>query len=147
MGLILVPLVEKTAEHLTAVDEAWDDQMNFALAHILGATAQTAMFNSSLVVIVGWGLNKAMDLNFEIFNIVVYIKSTQDLQDFIDSDSKAGTGYGNHRGWQFSARPAIKLSGRFTMRTNIHTNWYVSSLTQFVTETDQINSHGELVLS
>lgn len=73
MGLILVPLVEKVAEHLTAVDEAWDNQMNFALAHILGATVQTALFNSSLVVIVGWGLNKAMDLNFEIFNIVVLI--------------------------------------------------------------------------
>jgi Ca2+:H+ antiporter len=27
MGLILVPLVEKAAEHLTAIDEAWDDQM------------------------------------------------------------------------------------------------------------------------
>ena len=27
MGLILVPLVEKFAEHLTAIDEAWDDQM------------------------------------------------------------------------------------------------------------------------
>jgi len=26
MGLILVPLVEKAAEHLTAVDEAWDNQ-------------------------------------------------------------------------------------------------------------------------
>ena len=73
MGLILVPLVEKVAEHLTAVDEAWDNQMNFALAHILGATIQTALFNSSLVVIVGWGLDKAMDLNFETFNIVVLI--------------------------------------------------------------------------
>jgi Ca2+:H+ antiporter len=28
MGLILVPLVEKFAEHLTAIDEAWDNQMN-----------------------------------------------------------------------------------------------------------------------
>ena len=73
MGLILVPLVEKVAEHLTAVDEAWDNQMNFALAHILGATVQTALFNSPLVVIVGWGLNKAMDLNFETFNIIVLI--------------------------------------------------------------------------
>ncbi len=73
MGLILVPLVEKLAEHLTAVDEAWDNQMNFALAHVLGATIQTALFNSSLVVIVGWGLNKAMDLNFEVFNIVILI--------------------------------------------------------------------------
>ena len=73
MGLILVPLVEKVAEHLTAVDEAWDNQMNFALAHVLGATIQTALFNSSLVVIVGWGLHKSMDLNFEIFNIVILI--------------------------------------------------------------------------
>ena len=60
MGLILVPLVEKAAEHLTAVDEAWDNQMNFALAHVLGATIQTALFNGPLVVIVGWGVNKAM---------------------------------------------------------------------------------------
>lgn len=60
MGLILVPLVEKAAEHLTAIDEAWDNQMNFALAHVLGATIQTALFNGPLVVIVGWGLQKAM---------------------------------------------------------------------------------------
>ena len=34
--------------------------MNFALAHVLGATLQTALFNASLVVIVGWGLGKKM---------------------------------------------------------------------------------------
>lgn len=83
MGLILVPLVEKAAEHLTAVDEAWDNQMNFALAHCMGATIQTALFNSSLVVIVGWGLNKSMDLNFEIFNIVVLIMAIIVVGNFL----------------------------------------------------------------
>ena len=83
MGLILVPLVEKLAEHLTAVDEAWDNQMNFALAHVLGATIQTALFNSSLVVIVGWGLHKAMDLNFEVFNIVVLIMAIITVGNFL----------------------------------------------------------------
>ncbi|KAL9101039.1 MAG: hypothetical protein Q9163_003654 [Psora crenata] len=83
MGLILVPLVEKVAEHLTAVDEAWDNQMNFALAHVLGATIQTALFNSSLVVLVGWGLGKAMDLNFEIFNIVVLILAVLVVGNFL----------------------------------------------------------------
>jgi len=83
MGLILVPLVEKVAEHLTAVDEAWDNQMNFALAHILGATVQTALFNSSLVVIVGWGLDKAMDLNFEVFNIVLLIMAIIVVGNFL----------------------------------------------------------------
>ena len=64
--------------------------MNFALAHVLGATIQTALFNSSLIVIIGWGISKSMvsqlkprsccnnrsllqDLNFEVFNIVVLI--------------------------------------------------------------------------
>lgn len=102
MGLILVPLVEKAAEHLTgkisstpchhtscqqfcylAIDEAWDNQMNFALAHCMGATIQTALFNSSLVVIVGWGLNKPMDLNFEIFNIVVLIMAIIVVGNFL----------------------------------------------------------------
>ncbi|KAI7372130.1 putative vacuolar cation/proton exchanger 2 [Hortaea werneckii] len=32
LGLILIPLVEKVSEHLTAIDEAYDNQMNFALS-------------------------------------------------------------------------------------------------------------------
>ncbi|KAI4214689.1 MAG: hypothetical protein LQ351_002762 [Letrouitia transgressa] len=83
MGLILVPLVEKAAEHLTAVDEAWDNQMNFALAHVLGATVQTALFNGPLVVIVGWGLDKAMDLRFDIFNAVLLILAIIAVGNFL----------------------------------------------------------------
>jgi Ca2+:H+ antiporter len=94
MGLILVPLVEKAAEHLTAIDEAWDNQMvsscmiqpstlsaclltnsqNFALFHCLGPSIQTALLNAPLVIMVGWGLhNNRMDLNFEIFQIAVLL--------------------------------------------------------------------------
>ncbi|VUC33806.1 unnamed protein product [Clonostachys rosea] len=73
MGLILVPLVEKFAEHLTAIDEAWDNQMNFALSHVLGATIQTTLFNGPLTVVIGWGLNRSMDLQFEIFNLAMLI--------------------------------------------------------------------------
>jgi Ca2+:H+ antiporter len=83
MGLILVPLVEKAAEHLTAIDEAWDDQMNFAMSHVLGATIQTAMFNGPLVVISGWGLNKAMDLSFETFEIVSLILAIITVGNFL----------------------------------------------------------------
>lgn len=83
MGLILVPLVEKAAEHLTAIDEAWDNQMNFALSHVLGATLQTALFNAPLVVIVGWGLHKEMGLDFEIFNMVVLILAIVTVGQFL----------------------------------------------------------------
>lgn len=83
MGLILVPLVEKAAEHITAVDEAWDNQMNFALSHVLGATLQTALFNGPLVVIVGWGLDKEMGLDFDTFNLTVLILAILTVGNFL----------------------------------------------------------------
>lgn len=83
MGLILVPLVEKAAEHLTAIDEAWDNTMNLAMAHVLGATIQTALFNGPLVVIVAWGLNKNMDLNFDLFTIIVVILAIVVVGNFL----------------------------------------------------------------
>ncbi|KAF2774365.1 hypothetical protein EJ03DRAFT_284572 [Teratosphaeria nubilosa] len=73
LGLILVPIIEKAAEHLTAIDEAYDNQMNFALSHVLGASIQTALLNTPLVVLVGWGLGRDMSLNFELFDAVVLI--------------------------------------------------------------------------
>lgn len=83
MGLILVPVVEKAAEHLTAVDEAWDDQMNFALSHVLGATIQTALLNAPLVVIVGWGVGKPMGLHFAMFDIIVLILAILVVGNFL----------------------------------------------------------------
>jgi Ca2+:H+ antiporter len=83
VGLIIVPLVEKAAEHLTAVDEAWDNQINLALAHVLGATIQTALFNAPLVVLVGWGLHKGMDLNFEIFMVVLLVLAILVVGNFL----------------------------------------------------------------
>ena len=83
MGLILVPVVEKAAEHLTAVDEAWDDQMNFALSHVLGATIQTALLNAPLVVIVAWGLGKPMNLQFAMFDIIVLILAILVVGNFL----------------------------------------------------------------
>ncbi|KAK0108799.1 hypothetical protein ONS96_002643 [Cadophora gregata f. sp. sojae] len=83
MGLILVPIVEKAAEHLTAMDEAWDNQMNFALSHVLGATIQTALFNAPLTIIVAWGLHKPMDLNFELFDMVMLILAILVVGNFL----------------------------------------------------------------
>jgi len=83
MGLILVPVVEKFSEHITAMDEAYDNQMNFALSHVLGASIQTALLNTPLVVLVGWGLNKDMSLNFEMFDAVVLILAVIVVGNFL----------------------------------------------------------------
>jgi Ca2+:H+ antiporter len=76
-------LVEKAAEHITAIDEAWDNQMNLALAHVLGSSIQTALLNTPLVVMVGWGIHVGMDLNFEIFHAVVLILAILVVGNFL----------------------------------------------------------------
>jgi len=73
VGLILIPLVEKIAEHLLAVDEAYDNQINMALAHVMGASIQTALLNAPLVVLVGWGIGVNMDYNFAMFDAVALV--------------------------------------------------------------------------
>ncbi|KAF9883458.1 hypothetical protein FE257_003456 [Aspergillus nanangensis] len=83
MGLILVPVVEKAAEHLTAIDEAWDNQINFALFHCLAPSIQTALMNAPLAVIVGWCMGKDMGLNFEIFMIVLVVLSILVVGNFL----------------------------------------------------------------
>jgi Ca2+:H+ antiporter len=83
LGLILLPLVEKAAEHLTAIDEAWDGVINVALYHCLGPSIQTALFNGPLVVLIGWGLGKSMDLNFEIFMIGLLVMSILVVGNFL----------------------------------------------------------------
>ncbi|EFQ31998.1 calcium/proton exchanger [Colletotrichum graminicola] len=83
LGLILLPLVEKAAEHLTAVDEAWDGVINVALYHCLAPSIQTALFNGPLVVLAGWALGKPMDLNFEIFMIVLLVLSIIVVGNFL----------------------------------------------------------------
>ncbi|KAK3394987.1 hypothetical protein B0H63DRAFT_462510 [Podospora didyma] len=83
LGLILLPLVEKAAEHLTAIDEAWDGVINVALYHCLGPSIQTALFNGPLVVIVAWAMGKPLDLNFEIFMIVLLVMSILVVGNFL----------------------------------------------------------------
>jgi Ca2+:H+ antiporter len=71
------------AEHLLAIDEAWDGQMNLALAHVLGASIQTALFNTPLVIIVGWGLNIGMNMQFEVFDSVSLVLAVLVVGSFL----------------------------------------------------------------
>lgn len=87
LGFILVPLVEKLAEHIVAIDEAYDNQINFALYHCIGPSIQTALFNGPLAIIIGWGMNIEISLNFEIFMIVVLVLSILVVGNFLRDGS------------------------------------------------------------
>lgn len=47
LGLILLPLVEKAAEHLTAIDEAWDGQIVRTLSRRGASTYRPRTLRSS----------------------------------------------------------------------------------------------------
>lgn len=83
LGLILIPVVEKFGEHITAIDEAYDNKPNAALSHILNSSIMTALFNTPLVVIIGWGLHRGMDLNFRHFEAIVLILSIICVGNFL----------------------------------------------------------------
>jgi Ca2+:H+ antiporter len=75
LGLILVPIVEKAAEHIRTVEDACNNHMTGAMFQVLGSTIQTALFNTPLVVLVGWAINRPLDLEFELFNMIVLVLS------------------------------------------------------------------------
>ena len=60
-----------------------DNSQNFALFHCIGPSIQTALFNAPLVVVVGWFLGKDMDLNFEIFMVVLLVLSIVVVGNFL----------------------------------------------------------------
>lgn len=67
IGLILLPIVGNAAEHATAVTVAMKNKMDLAIGVAIGSSMQIALFVSPLMVIIGWGLGKDMDLFFGIF--------------------------------------------------------------------------------
>jgi Ca2+:H+ antiporter len=83
VGLFLVPIVEKTAEHLGTISEAYDDKMGGVLSRVLGGTIQTALLNGPLIVMVGWGLDKPMGLDFNLFDIAVLLLAALTVGDFM----------------------------------------------------------------
>jgi Ca2+:H+ antiporter len=54
-----------------------------AMAHVLGASIQTALLNAPLVVLVGWGLRIDMDYNFAIFDAVALVLAVLVVGSFL----------------------------------------------------------------
>jgi Ca2+:H+ antiporter len=54
-----------------------------ALAHVMGASIQTALLNAPLVVLVGWGLHIDMDYNFAMFDAVALVLAVLVVGSFL----------------------------------------------------------------
>jgi len=65
VGVVLIPTIGNLAEHLVAVQLAWKNQMEFAMAVSYGSSLQVALFVGPVLVILGVLLGQPMDLVFE----------------------------------------------------------------------------------
>jgi Ca2+:H+ antiporter len=64
VGVVLIPTIGNLAEHLVAVQLAWKNRMEFAMAVAYGSSLQVALFVGPVLVIVGALIGQPMDLVF-----------------------------------------------------------------------------------
>jgi Ca2+:H+ antiporter len=69
VGVVLIPTIGNLAEHLVAVQLAWKDQMEFAMAVAYGSSLQVALFVGPALVLIGVLLGQPMDLVFHPLEI------------------------------------------------------------------------------
>ncbi|KAI2610107.1 Calcium/proton exchanger [Hypoxylon fragiforme] len=72
IGLILIPIVGNAAEHVTAVVVAVKNKMDLALGVAIGSSIQIALFVTPFLVVLGWIMDRDMDLHFETFETVSF---------------------------------------------------------------------------
>ncbi|KAI4871127.1 Calcium/proton exchanger [Hypoxylon rubiginosum] len=72
IGLILIPIVGNAAEHVTAVVVAVKNKMDLAMGVAIGSSIQIALFVTPFLVVLGWIMDRDMDLHFETFETVSF---------------------------------------------------------------------------
>ena len=65
VGVILIPTIGNLAEHLVAVQLAYKNKMEFAMAVSYGSSLQVALFVGPVLVLIGLLIGQPMDLVFE----------------------------------------------------------------------------------
>merc|ERR1712232_686231 len=68
IGIILLPIVGNACEHAAAVRFAVQDKMGLSVSIAVGSSTQIALFVVPFAVLVGWAIDRDMDLNFGQLN-------------------------------------------------------------------------------
>ncbi len=88
IGLIILPIVGNSAEHISAVIAASKNKMDLAIGVALGSSLQIALLVTPALVLLGWAIGQPMSLSFEPFGAVVFFLSVIVVSGLIqDGDS------------------------------------------------------------
>jgi Ca2+:H+ antiporter len=67
VSVIILPIVGNAAEHASAVMFAVKNKMDIAMGVAVGSATQISLFVIPFCVLVGWAMDKPLDLNFHVF--------------------------------------------------------------------------------
>ncbi len=73
VGVVLIPTIGNLAEHLVAVQLAFKNKMEFAMAVCYGSSLQVALFVAPLLVIVGVLIGQPMNLVFHPLEVAAVV--------------------------------------------------------------------------
>merc|ERR1719373_684596 len=71
IGIILLPIVGNACEHASAIRFAILDKPGLSIGIAVGSSTQISLFVVPFSVIVGWMIDRPMDLNFASLNTTV----------------------------------------------------------------------------
>jgi calcium/proton exchanger len=72
IGLIIVPIVGNAGEYVITVKAAMSNKLDLAIGIVVGSTLQIALFVTPFLVILGWIIDRQMELRFERFETTVF---------------------------------------------------------------------------
>ncbi|RYH19733.1 hypothetical protein EON65_25630 [archaeon] len=67
ISAIVLPIVGNAAEHAGAIMFAWKGKVDLALGVAIGSSTQVALCVLPMLVIIGWMINKDLDMDFGAF--------------------------------------------------------------------------------
>ena len=73
ISVIILPIVGNAAEHASAVMFAMKNKMDIALGVAVGSATQISLFVIPFCVLVGWGADMPLDLNFHVFETMTLV--------------------------------------------------------------------------
>ncbi|WRT63738.1 calcium/proton exchanger [Kwoniella shivajii] len=87
VGLILLPVIGNSVEHITAVTVSVKDKLNLSMSIAVGSSIQVSLCLLPILVLVGWAIGQPMLLFFDNFETITLVVSLL-LVNFAISDGR-----------------------------------------------------------
>ncbi|WVF66128.1 calcium/proton exchanger [Kwoniella sp. CBS 6097] len=87
VGLILLPVIGNSVEHITAVTVSVKDKLNLSMSIAVGSSIQVSLCLLPILVLIGWAIGQPMLLFFDNFETITLVVSLL-LVNFAISDGR-----------------------------------------------------------